>query len=231
MLVFADCRIPAAALQSLQGLGYTVLLCPAHPKLDSAIASHPDMLLFPTKCGLLTHRDYTVPDCPLPQIPIDRVLGGTYPEDVLLNAAKVGKYLVCRPDATASELLAYAKQNGVTVLPVRQGYAKCNTCIVSDNAVITEDASIASALTAVGIDVLRITAGHVALPGYPYGFIGGASGSDGHRILFCGDLAKHPDGARISDFCLDHGKQPISLCDQPLLDVGSLLFCDSTTQQ
>ncbi len=227
MLVFADCRIPARALQSLQRFGHTAMLCPAHPKLDKAIASHPDMLLFFTGNGILTHSDHMIPECPLPQTPIGEKLGKKYPEDVLLNAARVGRYLICRPDATASLLLAYARENGLTVLPVRQGYAKCNTCIVSDRAVITEDASIASALSGVGVDVLHVASGHVTLTGYPYGFIGGASGSDGTHIFFCGNLAKHPDCARIEAFCLGHGKQPISLCDQPLLDVGSLIFCNS----
>ena len=141
-----------------------------------------------------------------------------------MNAARIGKYLVCRLDTVAEELLQYAKETGLTVLTVRQGYAKCNLCVVSDRAAITEDASVAAALCSVGIDVLHIRAGSVSLPPYAYGFIGGASGNDGTHVFFYGDLALHPDGKRIAAFCQEHGRVPISLAAHPLHDVGSLLF-------
>jgi len=224
MLVFADCRIPAPALQSLQRFGHTAMLCPAHPKLDKAIASHPDMLLFFTGNGILTHSDHMIPECPLPQTPIGEKLGKKYPEDVLLNAAVVGEWLVCRPDAVAEEILLYAKEKGIRTLPVRQGYAKCNLCIVSKRAVITEDASIAKALMGEGVDVLQVRPGYVTLPGYDYGFIGGASGCDGKHVFFNGDLSLHPDGERIAQFCKQHHKEPISLASGALTDIGSLLF-------
>lgn len=235
MLVFTDCRLSPKAADTLALYGHAPLPCPPHPALDPAIASHPDMLLFITQGGIFSHAelipalDALHPQLPL--IPIAKPVLRQYPHDVLLNAARVGSYLLCRPDAVADELLAYAKKQGLSVLPVRQGYAKCNTCIVSDHAVITEDASIEKALASVGFDVLRIPQGHVQLAGYPYGFIGGASGNDGTHVFFCGDLSLHPDGARMADFCAKHGKQAVSLSDQPLTDVGSLLFFDSAPQK
>ena len=225
MYVLTDCRISAKALQTLTEFGHTPIPCPPHPVLEDAVASHPDMLFFPIDGGILTHASYLgCVGAPTALIPIERELGGAYPEDVLLNAATVGEYLVCRPDATAPELLEYARTRGMTVLPVRQGYAKCNTCIVSERSVITEDASIARALEGVGVEVLLIAPGHVALPPYPYGFIGGASGNDGEHVFFCGDLSLHPEGERIANFCQAHEKQPISLADHALCDLGSLLF-------
>lgn len=232
MLVFTDCRIDPAAAQKLRDFGHAPIPCPPHPTLDAPVASHPDLLLFITDTGILTHADYThTLDSALPLVTIHEQLGEKYPHDVLLDAALVGKHLVCRPDATSEAVLAYAKEKGATVLPVRQGYAKCNLCIVSENAVITEDASIAKALSAIGVDALRIEPGHVRLPGYPYGFIGGASGCDGAHVFFCGNLSLHPDGARIDAFCRHHGKLPVSLCAGELCDVGSLLFYRSATEQ
>lgn len=229
MTVFADCRISEQAKSTLVRFGHTVIPCPPHPVLDSAIASHPDMLLFPVRSGIFVHASYAgALAAPLPLIPVVTKLEKLYPHDVPLNAAPVGQYLVCRPDATAPKLLEYAQKNGMTVLPVRQGYAKCNVCIVSDRAAITEDASIAHALNGVGLDVLVISPGHVTLPGYAYGFIGGASGNDGQHIFFCGDLSLHPDGKRIEAFCRAHQKNPISLASHALTDVGSLLFFDNT---
>ena len=224
MYVFTDCRIPPQALETLRAYGHTPIPCMPHPALDPIIASHPDMLLHPSKQGIFVHSTHAFAAYDLPLIPICQQPEPKYPHDVLLNAARVGCYLVCRPDVTAHELLEYAKQHALTVLPVRQGYAKCNLCVVSDSAAITEDASIASALRNAGIDVLTIEAGGVRLHGYPYGFIGGASGHDGTHVFFCGDLSLHPEGARIHAFCHKHGMEPICLCAQPLCDVGSLLF-------
>ena len=180
-----------------------------------------------TRCqqhGIFVHTSHGMKTSDLPLLPIKQAPARNYPHDVLLNAARIGKYLLCRPDATAHEVLQYAQEAGLTVLPVKQGYAKCNLCIVSDNAAITEDASIASALRGVGISVLQIAHGGVSLPPYPYGFIGGASGNDGTHVFFCGSLALHPDGARIAAFCAEHGRVAVSLADHPLYDVGSLLF-------
>ncbi len=224
MYVFVDCRISPQATDALRAYGHTPLFCQPHPALDSAVASHPDMLLFPAKGKIFVHSAQSAFAACLPLCPIQKAPAQAYPRDVLLNAACIGNYLVCRPDAAAAELLQYAKDQGLKALPVKQGYAKCNLCTVSDNAAITEDASIASALRGVGISVLQIAHGGVSLPPYPYGFIGGASGNDGTHVFFCGSLALHPDGARIAAFCAEHGRVAVSLADHPLHDVGSLLF-------
>ncbi len=235
MIVFTDCRMNAFAVQALRNFGHTVLPCPPHPGLDAPVASHPDLLLFPADDAILTHADYACTLralCPaLPVVSIPERIEAKYPRDVLLDAALVGKHLVCRPDATSCAVLENARKKGAALLPVRQGYAKCNLCTVSENAVITEDASIAKALSAVGAEVLHVTPGHITLPGYPYGFIGGASGNDGHHVFFCGDLSEHPEGDRIAAFCRRHGKQPVSLCAGKLCDVGSLLFWESAAEE
>ncbi len=227
MYVFTDPRISEQALKTLILYGHTPIPCTPHPALDPAVASHPDMLLFPFAQGVFVHRDHTTNANGLPLIPIKQFPDRRYPYDVLMNAACIGNYLICRPDAVASEILRYANTQRLIVLPVRQGYAKCNLCVVSEYAAVSEDASITSALRSVGIEVLQIDPGSVSLPGYPYGFIGGASGTDGTHVFFCGDLSRHPDGARIAAFCRRHGKLPVSLASHALRDVGSLLFYDN----
>lgn len=226
MFVFTDCHLSAQAAHVLSAHGHCVLPCLPHPTLDPAIASHPDMLLFAAYGLVLTHADYTLPIKAPAAKAIKQVVGQKYPQDVLLNAAVIGKYLVCRPDVTAIEVLELAQKNGIRILPVRQGYAKCNVCVVSPGAAITEDASIAQALSTAGIDVLHLIPGHVSLPGYPYGFIGGASGNDGKHVFFNGDLSLHPQGKEISEFCKKQKKEPISLASHALIDVGSFLFAD-----
>ena len=224
MYVFTDCRISQQAREALCAYGHTLVSCAPHPDFDPAIASHPDMLLFPAEGVIFVHRAHADFARQFPIHPITGAPARFYPHDVLLNAVQIGNYLLCKPDATAKEVLQYAREQNLTVLSVRQGYAKCNLCVVSEHAAITEDASIANALRSVGIDVLQIEHGHVSLPPYPHGFIGGASGTDGTHVFFCGSLALHPDGARMADFCRSHGKIAVSLADHSLHDVGSLLF-------
>ena len=224
MLVFTDCRTSDQALQALRTYGHEPVPCPPHPALEHAIASHPDMLLFPTEKGIFGHAGYALGNVDL--IPIRTAVRTPYPHDVLLNAAIVGEWLLCRPDAVADEILCYAKEKGIHVLPVKQGYAKCNLCLVSERAAITEDTGIAKALTGVGAEVLLIRPGHVALPGYEHGFIGGSSGCDGKHVFFNGNLSLHPDGERIADFCKKHQREPVSLASHELIDTGSLLFID-----
>ena len=66
--------------------------------------------------------------------------------------------------------------------------------------------------------------GHISLPPYEYGFIGGASGECREEIYFCGDVKTHPSSREILEFIDKHGKKAISLSDGELLDIGSILF-------
>lgn len=111
-----------------------------------------------------------------------------------------------------------------SILNVGQGYSKCSCAILADGAIITADRGIATVTRQNGIDTLLISEGHVELPGYSYGFIGGASGLCGSRLYFCGDLEKHPDHMAIEAFSKMHSTQCISLSDGMLYDVGSLIF-------
>jgi hypothetical protein len=82
----------------------------------------------------------------------------------------------------------------------------------------------AAAGRASGIDVLTVSEGHISLPPYNFGFIGGSCTECGGKVYFCGSINSHPDGARIKEFCEKHGKTAISLSDRELIDVGSLFF-------
>jgi hypothetical protein len=96
--------------------------------------------------------------------------------------------------------------------------------VVGDNAIITADPSIAKAVKEKGIDVLSVSPLGVRLDGYDYGFIGGASGTDEENVYFCGNIDLHPDSERIKAFCRKHGKNAVSLSDEPLYDYGTLIF-------
>ena len=220
--------------EALEGLGYSVVKMPPFVSLPHPMAAHTDMILFLGFGCLFTHRDYYSENAKvidlichergLEKIISEEALGDSYPHNVLFNCALVGNKLICNPKYISRHILAVAQNNGCELISTKQGYAKCSTCVVSDNAIITSDRGIHKSATSCGIDSLLIDAGHVSLPPYEYGFIGGASGTNEDEIYFCGDINLHPSSKEILEFAKKHGKKVISLSDGELLDIGSILF-------
>ena len=154
-------------------------------------------------------------------------ISGEYPRNVALNAAQVGKNIICRVASLDDTVKAYCDSHGYNLINVNQGYAKCSCAVVSDNAIITEDVGLYRTLSKTDIDVLLIGKGRVALEEADCGFIGGATGYDKHSktLYFCGSIHDHPDYSLISDFCKDHGTNIIELSNAHLTDIGSILIC------
>ena len=154
-------------------------------------------------------------------------IGHDYPQNVPLNAAQVGKTIICRTDSLDDLVKEYCYSHDYELIHVRQGYAKCSCAVVSDNAIITADPGICKALQGTKIDVLKIGQGRIRLDGADYGFIGGASGYDkkNHTLYFTGDIRKHPDHERIDEFCRKHETEIISLGGDDLTDIGGIIIC------
>ena len=98
---------------------------------------------------------------------------------------------------------------------------------VDDRHIITSDENIRQVWEKNGGIALLVRPGHIRLPGYKTGFIGGASGVTGKTVFFVGSLKGHPDGAAIRDFVRDRGKNIIELYDGPLYDIGTLYLFES----
>ena len=94
---------------------------------------------------------------------------------------------------------------------------------VDENSIITADQGILRACRRAGLQCLEAGPGFVRLPGYPYGFLGGAAGRVGDSILFHGNLSAHPDGVRIRTFIEARGLQCVDFEDFPLTDIGSVI--------
>ena len=152
-----------------------------------------------------------------------RSLGRTYPSHTAYNVARVGKYVICNSTFTEPKITETYTKMGYKIINVRQGYAKCNLCPINESAVITEDRGIARALSDCGLDVLRIDAGGVRLKGFDYGFIGGASGKVGEKLLFSGKIENHPQFDDILNFLNKYGIIYLSLGNNSLCDYGSIL--------
>ena len=104
--------------------------------------------------------------------------------------------------------------------------SKCSTLIVGENDIITADRGIHRVAQSAGINSLLIGVGNVSLEPYEYGFIGGASGTLGNTVYFCGDLKEHPDKQKIVEFISACGKECVFLPFERLSDMGSILFVE-----
>ncbi len=228
MLAVIDPRMPRSAKESLNKICRSVEL-PPFSALDARVASHPDMLLFKFGKKLLVCREYyreakaeidfIINESSLELILTDDKLGNGYPQDIAFNAFIINGTVVGNTEFVSKEIknLCRAEKR------VKQGYAKCSS-VVLDSAVITADKGIFTAAKELGAGALLISPNGVRLDGYDCGFIGGASGVWGNRVIFCGDVSAHGDFNKISEFCSAHGYEVISLSHEPLYDVGTILF-------
>lgn len=207
----ADKRI----IEYLKSTGH--LICPVHKTslVGAGVSAHPDIYM--CKMGAAPASPVFHGDA--------NALGPVYPQDVKYNAAVMGKHIVCNTRFTSPALMQKASDLGINALHVPQGYAKCNLAVVTDSAAITSDRGIFKALSnrAPQIDVLLINPGFVKLPGFAYGFIGGASGRVGAAMIFNGNLETHPDFERIREFVAAHKLKLKYFTEYELTDIGSII--------
>lgn len=155
-------------------------------------------------------------------------LGKEYPKDIAYNVGRVGNYAVHNFRYTDEKLKYYLKKEKLDFIDIKQGYSKCSMGIVDDNAVITADYPIYKKLLNYGIDVLLINPGYIKLPGYTYGFIGGATGKlSKDSFVFSGQLDDHPDKVKIEKFVKKYNKNIIWLSKEKIIDIGTIisLYC------
>ncbi len=204
-----------------------------HKTIQPPVAAHADMLchhfgkntfLLALESNAISRLSHRLKQLGAQLLYTEKHLQAQYPADVGLNGARVGNRLFGNINALDPVLLQIYRQNGIAIYHTQQGYAKCNTAVVDSNSVITEDPSVATACQTCGVQVLKIRPGYVRLPGYPYGFIGGACGLIGPKQLaFCGDIRRHPDYPAIHSFLQQRHIDEICLADFSLLDIGGIL--------
>lgn len=203
-----------------------IIFLPDNPHVAPALAGHFDLSVFKTADNKLICASYlkgTRFENELHNREVDLIFDtaeqkSDYPMDCALNAMQAGKYLICNSEICSERITDACK--GSTVINVKQGYVRCSVLHVAGNNYITADNGIASALTKAGCDVLMISTGGIELPGYDYGFIGGASFVCDNRVFFMGSINTHPDCAKILGFIEHCGMQTVSLGNGKLLDTG-----------
>lgn len=219
-----------APLGALEALGFDPILLPPHPSLPEPVASHADMVCavldktvffdkiyidtYPEIYRAVSGAGYRTECVPEP-------IGGEYPSDVLLNVL-IGDGFAAGHISSSTTLRRRLEAAGKTFVPVKQGYAACS-CLSARDRLVTADAGIASALSPF-CKTLVVPSGGISLPPYGTGFIGGASGFDGERVYFVGDVHTHPAGKIVTEFLSDGGICCVSLREGPLRDVGGIKF-------
>ena len=194
----------------LKGLGAEPEIHSSEFDVAPAIRNHPDLIYVRLKDNILFKGD-------------GRLLKPEYPGDIIYNGFSTGKYFIHNLTFTADDLLKAAEDCGLIPIDVKQGYSGCSIVPVDEDSIITYDHGIAEACTEAGLDVLAVESGHVLLPGYKTGFIGGTSGKVGDRIIFNGDLSAHPDFERIKSFIENKGLKLVFFGQYPLRDIGSII--------
>ena len=200
------------------------------PSLPETTAYHPDMALCPVAPGKVVcapevyeaYRELLAP-FGVTVLSGETRLRSDYPGDVAYNVLITEKCAFSRTDCTDSVVKKCLTEQGKTLISVAQGYACCSSRSFG-NCLITADPSLLRGGEKAGLSVLPISAGHILLPGYDYGFIGGASGIlESETVCFFGDLNTHPDGEKIRTFIEVRGFSVLDVPGMPLTDIGTVL--------
>ncbi|KGM99606.1 hypothetical protein IRP63_08590 [Clostridium botulinum] len=229
--LIVDYRISKKEENSLLKLGYDLLACPSSNKLYYAICGHPDIQIhIIDEKNIIVHKDMPPKFIEnLKKLNINVIvsassLSNKYPQDIVLNAVNFSKYFIHYLNYTDKNLLSEIKMLNKKLINTKQGYTKCSTAIVSDNAIITSDKNIAKSLQNENIDILLLSPGDILLPGLNYGFIGGTCGLIEKDILaFYGSLECYAYGKEVLNFLKKHKVEPIFLSKGKLIDRGSIL--------
>lgn len=229
-------RVTCVAVSALAGetvrkirtLGIDVFEIQPDLRLPKPVNSHADIqMLHVGKNGIFCHRGFKRVGERMLKFSFAEIagdIGNEYPRDVLLNCTFIGDKLICNPNTVAPEVLQFADSCGYTLIPVKQGYARCSVCVADNNAIITDDKSVFTAAQNFFNDVLFISKGSVRLPGYNYGFIGGCCGKlDKKTVAFNGVVESHSDHNAIYDFMCRNNLNIFELTSEPLTDIGGII--------
>ena len=229
--VIIDPRLDEECIGNLECNGFSVIAVPLTDLVHKPVSGHPDIQLFIHEKNLFVHPDIDKQFLKTIERYINVIQCATklkknYPYNIPYNIALVGNFAIHRKDFTDRVIQDYLLNKGINIVDTKQGYAKCSTLIVDNNSIITSDRSINDAAKSVGIDSLLISNNFIDLPGYDYGFIGGASGVYGDTIYISGNIEHHPDKDALESFIESKNMKLKILSSKRIIDVGSLFFID-----
>ena len=221
------------SIKKLHSLGIKTINIKPYGKLPVPVNSHADLQILHVKNNeffCYEHLFKGESELKFIQKKICENAGNLYPYDVRLNCTIIGNKLICNEKTVSRDVLEYAYSNGLTVINVNQGYARCSICVVNENSIITDDKSIFTAAGNFFNDTQFISKGSIGLKGYGYGFIGGCCGKiDKNIIAFNGAIESHSDYKVIIDCLNRNGVKCVELHNSPLYDIGGIIpLCENT---
>ncbi len=235
MICLVDERISERCERGLLLRGFRPIKMKRAENLGTAVASHPDMLVFCHGGTLISSAEYCEScsyifsdireGADIKMIFTSDSFKSEYPYDAIFNAKVIGEHIYLKEDTVSSAVKDYAEKAGLKTVAVKQGYPACTVLSFGCSAV-TADRGMCDALTTNGIKVTLIENGDISLPPYEYGFIGGASGVFGGVVYFAGDLKRHRDHEAIEAAIAAEGYTFVSLSDEELADIGGIIFID-----
>lgn len=212
----------------LNEFGVSCIRTARNAALYDAVAYHADMVMYHAGGSKIICEPEFI--CavygltPILNICSGNRLSDKYPYDIAYNAARVGNYLICNKRYTHQQIIKDCTDKGITIINVKQGYAKCNVCIIDENSIITSDNGIALAAKSYGLDVLLTDDNDISLKGLNHGFFGGASGKIApDKLAVNGNIKYHKNHKEIMKFANTRGIEIISLSDNMIEDIGSIL--------
>ncbi|MBU4311415.1 MAG: radical SAM protein [Candidatus Omnitrophica bacterium] len=224
-IAIIDPRMPRPAKDRLKKLNYHAVEAPLHDKLQRPVRGHVDMMLFRYKdkviyeprleniTELLRQNGYKC-------VKGERIKSSKYPKDIIYNSCAMDRCIIHYKGKIEKNI----KEIKTGHILVPQGYTKCSIIPIDKKHIITSDKGIKDAWEKRGGKALLIEPGHVKLPGYRTGLIGGATGTDEKKVFFVGSMDSHPDGQAIRDFIRRCGRYIIELYPGPLYDVGTIVI-------
>lgn len=228
--VIVDYRTDYKIINSLEKKNIKVYLTCEMRNLSFAVKGHADMSI----CHVGGNRficepsayEYYINTLNIDGIEIIKgssTLESTYPHDIAYNIAWISSNKIIHM-SKYTDIFVKSNVNNVAIIDTKQGYSKCNVCVVSDNAIITSDESIYRNALKNEIDALKISNGNISLNGYEYGFIGGATGLISNDTLaLTGNVHLLPECDKIIDFCRKYNVKIESLSNDMPVDIGSII--------
>lgn len=231
-IALVDGRIEKILENKLVHMGIKVVKTEKYEGLYEAISFHPDILyhhLGGNKIvyapGVNQRVNTALENLGFRLISGSIRLGDKYPLNIAYNVARVGRLAFHNLKYTDPVLANELISEGVELVHVNQGYAKCSISVVDDSSIITSDPGIAKVAVKKGLDVLLIEPEEgIKLPGVSYGFIGGSSGLiDEKKWLITGDILSLKSSEKIFQFLQKRCIDIVHLPGQPVVDIGSII--------
>jgi len=227
--IIASPDIYPDSFKKLKSMGIEVLFSCKNENVSKPLYYHADMQIVPVSCDtfIVAPECYNYYKNLLENYNIKLIKGNTYlscnyPLDIAYNIIVTEKYAIHNFNHTDSVLKS--KLDTKKFINISQGYTACTLCALSDSAYITSDEGTSKKLSSFDFDILVINDKDIILPGFNHGFFGGSSVMLNSGLLAVnGNVCLHTDYDKINIFCQNHGVSLLSLSDNSIMDIGSLI--------